>query len=257
MTQNSINNTASTMDIANIKIAANTISSTNPNGNIILDPNGTGKVSVPAPMDVSNLNIDGNTISSTDANGNIILAPDGTGEISVTAAPIIPSTNNVDSLGSASNSWGDVFAKGITFDGGTNILSSFVDTTSFQPTLEFGGASVGIVYTVRVGQYSRIGNFVFLQINVRLSNKGTSTGVATITGTVLDNSSLTTVPFACNWTDISFNAQYTVVSPIIRVSSNLVELEQVGGNSTPFINLTDSNFGNDSGVLLSGVYLTQ
>lgn len=46
MTQNAINNSASSMDIDNVNIDGNTISSTDTNGNIILDPNGTGLVVV-------------------------------------------------------------------------------------------------------------------------------------------------------------------------------------------------------------------
>jgi len=46
MTQNAINNTASIMAIDNITIDGNTISSTDTDGNIILDPNGTGTVQV-------------------------------------------------------------------------------------------------------------------------------------------------------------------------------------------------------------------
>ena len=93
-------------------------------------------------LTVDNLFLDGNTISSTDTNGNVIIAPDGSGEVSVTAAPIVPSTDRADSLGSATNSWDNVYADGITFDDGTNVLGTYVATTSFTPVLNFGGAIV-------------------------------------------------------------------------------------------------------------------
>lgn len=41
-------------------------------------------------LDVDNINIDGNTISSTDTDGNIDLVPNGTGQVTV---PVVPTTN--------------------------------------------------------------------------------------------------------------------------------------------------------------------
>ena len=64
--------------LSNLDFSGNTISSANSNGDIILDPNGTGKVKV------DNLAITGNTISSTNTNGDITLDPDGSGTIVLT-----------------------------------------------------------------------------------------------------------------------------------------------------------------------------
>jgi len=63
------------VDIGNIQVSTNTISSTNTDGNIFLSPNGTGTVRT------DNLQLDGNTISSTNTNGDIVLSPNGTGNI--------------------------------------------------------------------------------------------------------------------------------------------------------------------------------
>ena len=43
----------------------------------------TGGIDVTGDVDVDNINIDTNTISTTDTNGNLILAPDGTGTVTV------------------------------------------------------------------------------------------------------------------------------------------------------------------------------
>lgn len=53
---------------------------------------------------------------------------------------------------------------------------------TFTPVVAFGGASVGITYTTQKGFFKRIGNQVFFEIRIVLSAKGSSTGVATITG---------------------------------------------------------------------------
>ena len=104
----------------NLQINGTTISSTNTNGNIVLDPNGVGTVNVNnlttgrvvyvgvngALVDSANLTFDGtdlyiggstvldtaqlgnldisnNTISSTNTNGNIVLDPNGVGTVNV------------------------------------------------------------------------------------------------------------------------------------------------------------------------------
>jgi hypothetical protein len=45
----------------------------------------SGAVSINTSLDVDNIKIDGNTISSTDTNGNITLDPNGTGDINLSA----------------------------------------------------------------------------------------------------------------------------------------------------------------------------
>ena len=76
----------------NLALTANTVSSSNSNGDINLSPNGTGTVIIDTDLDVDNIKINGNTISSTDTNGNINLSPNGTGEVVIDAINI---SNNV------------------------------------------------------------------------------------------------------------------------------------------------------------------
>lgn len=52
----------------------------------------------------------------------------------------------------------------------------------WTPTLQFGGASVGITYTTRTGNYTLFSNVVVAQCAIVLSSKGSSAGIATITG---------------------------------------------------------------------------
>ena len=48
-------------------------------GDIAISPNGTGTVVVNTDLDVDNININGNAITSTNTDGNIDLTPNGTG----------------------------------------------------------------------------------------------------------------------------------------------------------------------------------
>lgn len=98
----------------NLSITANTITSTNTNGDINLTCNGTGDVVVTSSLftiaagtditgslDVDNVNINGNVIKSTDTNGNLTILADGTGEVvieqlSVAGNDIHGTVNNAD-----------------------------------------------------------------------------------------------------------------------------------------------------------------
>ena len=91
------------VDIDNITIDGNTISSTDTNGNIALTPNGTGEVdiskvdidsgtidgvtigtnSVVTDLRVDNLKLDGNDISSTNTDGDVTITPNGTGSVDI------------------------------------------------------------------------------------------------------------------------------------------------------------------------------
>jgi len=57
----------------------------------------SGNVTVNARLDVDNIRIDGNTISSTDTNGDITLDPDGTGDVIVASGNVgIGTSDNLD-----------------------------------------------------------------------------------------------------------------------------------------------------------------
>lgn len=71
------------IDVDNIRIDANEVSSTNTNGNITISPNGTGTVIIDTDLDVDNINLNGNTISTTNTDGNLTLTPNGVGSVFV------------------------------------------------------------------------------------------------------------------------------------------------------------------------------
>lgn len=216
MTQNSINNTASSMDI-------------------------------------SNINIDGNTISTTDTNGNLILAPDGSGEVSVTAAPVVPSTDREDSLGSSTNSWNNVYANGLTFDDGNNILSTYTDQATWTPTLRFGESTRGIQYRVQSGVYTRIGNIVFINIRIYLDSKGTATGQAFISGLPVNVAAEIPAVASSSWDFITFSNGYNSVRAAFLDNTSEMFIDQVGNNVVT-THLTNTNFANNTEIDITGFY---
>ena len=131
---------------------ANTITTTDTNGDLTLTPNGTGTVIVSTDLDVDNININANTISSTNTNGDITLDPNGTGSVAITSANLVLSSGNgidfsatADSSGTAASEVFDDYEEG-----------------SFTPTWASGLTSIS--YTSQVGRYVKIGTFVYCQI---------------------------------------------------------------------------------------------
>ncbi len=73
---------------------------------------------------------------------------------------------------------------GLTFNGDTaaaNALDDYEEGT-WSATLKFGGGVTGITYSTQTGWYTKIGNTVTVWGVIVLTNKGTSTGTAYITG---------------------------------------------------------------------------
>lgn len=99
-------------------------------------------------LNVDNININGNTISSTDINGNIILDPNGTGIISVSGAKITDVATPTLSTDAATKGYVDSsFASGVNIvtiaaDGGTPDVVATGETITFA-----GGVGLSSVVT--------------------------------------------------------------------------------------------------------------
>jgi len=83
----------------------------------------TGTVSVTGQLNADNLTIDGNTISSANANGDIIINPNGSGFIELGAA-IFPTTDSGWDIGKSGNVWNDLWLDGNIQDGTNTFLMS-------------------------------------------------------------------------------------------------------------------------------------
>jgi len=125
------------LNVDNLQLDGNTISSLNVNGAIILAPNGTGVVDVQKTMttlditatgtltvtgqaNVDNLRLDGNTLSSTNENGSIFLSPDGLGLVEFSKT-LRPTTNGTLDIGDATHRVQKLFASSAISDGTNEI----------------------------------------------------------------------------------------------------------------------------------------
>jgi hypothetical protein len=132
-----------------------------------------------------------------------------------------------------------------------NTLDDYEEGT-FTPVLRFGGASTGVTYTTQSGSYTKVGNKVSFCINVRLTNKGSSTGAATIGG----------LPFPAAGS-AGFNYAGSVFAlDLTGMSGGLMAYTGAGATSYALAytgtgngsNMTDANFQNNSWVVITGTY---
>lgn len=122
---------------------------------------------------------------------------------------------------------------------------------TWTPSLNFGGGTTGIAGT-QVGNYTKIGNRVFYTCEISLTNKGSSSGTAQISGlpftsqnttgnrgvasNYMDNMASLNVPIAYNGPNSSIIALFNFVSNALAVMS-------------------ESNFTNTSNLVITGSYL--
>ena len=130
--------------------------------------------------------------------------------------------------------------------GMTSELLSDYEEGTFTPDLQFGGAKSGMTGTF-TGNYTKIGRAVNVQVRIALTNKGISTGVATIEGLPFTSS---TYPSAI--IDPSNTWVLTGAAFVGLASTTLYLLQQT---STGRTTLSDTNLSNDSDMRLEITYI--
>ena len=82
-----------------------------------------------------------------------------------------------------------------------NTLDDYEEGT-WTPTITFGGGSTGVTYSNQKGNYTKIGNRVFVSCYLAVSNKGSSSGAVAINGLPFTSSSATAMyNNVCVWAD--------------------------------------------------------
>lgn len=145
-------------------------------------------------------------------------------------------------IGDGSTAWNS-----LNYHSGGNYV-----TGTFTPTINFGGGSTGITYSIQSGFYNKFGDTIHYSGYVVLTSKGTSTGQAAIGG--LPETSLNTTnyvsPASFRFSGISFNDFFQGHIIANSTSILLYEVTTAGANST----ITDANFTNSSTIMFSGSY---
>lgn len=181
------------------------------------------------------------------------------------SAPFWSDTISADVLSSNSFSTGAITMSGLltTTNGqisfpavqnastGANVLDDYEEGT-WTPSLNFGGGTTGITYNKQLGRYQKIGNTVYVTIEMELTSKGSSTGIAQITGlpfTSVNGRPLGTLttPYAVNMAGLT-----SPVSGLVLINATSLYLYDTG--ATGIANLDDTNFNNTAYLVLFGFY---
>ena len=138
------------------------------------------------------------------ANGNLIFSTSGTGiDFSATSD-----------------------ASGMT----SEVLDDYEEGT-WTPVPNFGGGTTGITYaTAPTGNYTKVGNLVFVIVGFQFSNKGSSTGSFTITG----------LPYSVGAT-ASFKHPNSVVNAHNMANSGKIYAALGAGSAINYRRISDSN----------------
>jgi hypothetical protein len=130
------------------------------------------------------------------------------------------------------------------------VLPNFTDSTTFTPGIAFGGGTTGITYSTQQGRYVRIGKQICFQLYISLSNKGSSTGSATITGLpVANNGNVHTVALA-NTSGLTFTGTF---EGYINGGTAVVLRQNSAGMVS---DLTNTSFSNSTDIAAGGCYFT-
>lgn len=133
-----------------------------------------------------------------------------------------------------------------------NTLDDYEEGT-FTPAIAFGGAAVGVTYgSPTLGRYTKIGRTVSVAVNLTLSNKGSSTGSATLTG----------LPFTAANDSISVAAAVGQASGfagvtgavLATISANTSRFNLLHSNNGAAAVLSNASFTNSSQLFINAVY---
>jgi len=157
---------------------------------------------------------------------------------------------------------GQVFAlNGVAFpatqvpSADANTLDDYEEGT-FTPSFKFSGGTTGITYGGRYGAYTKIGNAVHFSLYVILTAKGSSTGVASVTGlpftSIAGPSGNLYYSFSCRPQGCSGLSGGAL--GLMPPNDTNIEIDISGTGASGGI--SDTNVGNSSTFMVSGTYFT-
>jgi hypothetical protein len=116
----------------------------------------------------------------------------------------------------------------------------------------FTGASVDIAYGSQTGFYTKVGNLVTVQCNMRLTSKGSSAGAARITGLPFPVQNTTGAQPAGNlhFSNILITGMVTAYSDLNQTTMNLRKISDAGANDS----LKDTDCADDTNVIMTMSY---
>lgn len=137
----------------------------------------------------------------------------------------------------------------------SNVINTY-ETGTFTPGVAFGGGTSSLTYTTQQGQYVKVGTLVFVSGTITLSNKGISTGTATLTGLPFTASNSTTtqeITVSLRAAITLTSTSFTWVTIAIVTGGTVGNIDECGSNQAR-TQLSDTAFANTSSFAFSGIY---
>lgn len=136
---------------------------------------------------------------------------------------------------------------------GANVLDDY-EEGSWTPLITFGGAAVGLTYTVQVGRYIKIGRLVRVQWDVQINALGASTGVARMTNFPFSSDNTAGVYGVV--THALWSTLVSAVIPIGYIAPGTTASDLLNGNAATGVTaLTHANFAASSRLIGQGIYM--
>ena len=184
------------------------------------------------------------------ANGGTgVTTSTGTGSNVLSSLPSFGTTVGIGGATASASGSGISFPAIQSASTDVNTLDDYEEGT-WTPSLSFGGGSTGITYSSRTGTYIKIGKLVFVNGDLTLSNKGSSTGEAIIGNTPIAYSGVfpANIPY--------YNALTLGSSDGLSgfLGGGGIKVT-VGSGSGTVVILTDANFANNSAINFSALYI--
>jgi hypothetical protein len=167
-------------------------------------------------------------------------------DFSVTQVPLFISTSGVLEILS-----GIKFPATQVASADANTLDDYEEGT-WTMGVSFGGASVGVTYANNTGTYTKIGRQVTVNGVLILTSKGSSTGVALITGLpfTVGNANSYYPSVTLRMENVTFANQFQAY---VGIGSNVIALDEIteAGVNTE---LNNNDFANNSTVMVNLTY---
>lgn len=155
----------------------------------------------------------------------------------------------VPNVGTAAN---EVSLNGMLNSGAWLDFDAFYEEGTWTPAVTFGGSSTGIALTSE-GIFTRIGNTVTIHGIITLTDKGGESGSARVTGLPFTAAN-TSGSYQCGVVGFASNLLNLVGTPTFAVADNGTELYLQNWSATDSVNLTNSNFKDNTSLRFSATY---